>query len=117
MLDQSQERQARLVFNVARILGALRELHDDMTVLQAQALFHVAHNPGITQRELIKLIGSATSTASRTIGLLSEFGSRGTPGLHLIRMEVNLQDRRERNCYLTDKGERLMRRLAECLTA
>ena len=86
----------------------MRTLHPDMTILQLQAFLLVARDPGITQRALMGALDTQDSTASRTVGILSEFGNRTTPGLKLVRMEVNIDDRRERNCYLTRKGEALL---------
>lgn len=91
-----------------RVLRRLRDLHPDMTVLQAMALFAVAYTPGITQRALYDYLGTTDSTASRTVAILSDIGGRATEPLNLIEMRVNPNDRRERQTYLTPLGQRLM---------
>ena len=94
-------------------LQRLRDLHPDMTLMQLQSLLLVARDPGVKQRELIRSIDTVDSTASRTIGLLSEHGSRRIHGLNLVRMEVNAGDRRERNCFLTTAGESLLKDIVQ----
>ena len=89
-------------------LARLRDLHTDMTLLQAQCLLTVAANPGMTQRSLYSTLGVSDSLASRVIGLLGEHGSRSVEALNLIVSSVNPDDRRERNCELSPKGRRLM---------
>jgi len=96
-----------------RAFNRLRDLHSDMTLLQASFLMYVARSPGVSQRALYEALGSNDSVASRTLAILSDVGSRNTPGLGLINMRPNPQDRRERVVTLTPKGNRLMADLAE----
>jgi len=71
-------------------------------------LFLIAGRPGIAQRDLYRLMDATDSAASRIVAMLSDIGSRNTPGLDLVSMEVNPQDRREKHLALTHKGRRLM---------
>ena len=91
-----------------KALGRLRDRHSDMTLQQAMSFFLVAEKPGITQRELYEALGTNDSVASRTVAILSDVGSRNTPGLDLVEMRINPEDRRERILRLTPKGRRLM---------
>ena len=100
-----------------KVLARLRDRHADMTLLQAMFFFTVAQKPGITQRELYEALGSNDSVASRTLAILSDLGSRNTPGLDLIEMRTNPLDRRERIVRLTRKGERLMQDIMDDLAA
>lgn len=96
---------------VTRLRAALtrfRDMHPEVTALQIEFFLAIVANPGITQRSLYNLLGTNDSVSSRTLAILSEYGSRGTPGLELVRLEVNPEDRRERLCYITKKGGRLM---------
>lgn len=93
---------------LVRALGRLRDRHADMTLQQAMTFFLVAQNPGITQRAIYETLGTNDSVASRTVAILSDVGSRNTPGLDLIEVKINPQDRRERILRLTPKGKRLM---------
>lgn len=94
--------------NLSGALGRLRDLHPDMTIMQAQFLLSIAAQPGITQRELYDHIESNDSVASRTIAILSDIGNRNTEPLHLIEVRLNPKDRREKNLHLTTKGARLV---------
>ena len=96
----------------ARALTRLRDIHQDMTVAQVVCLLLVADRPGITQRDLHKLLDTTDSAASRIIALLSDVGSRGTPGMELVLMRENPNDRRERHIFLTAKGRRILEDIA-----
>lgn len=89
-------------------LARLRDRHGDMTLLQAQCLALVAANPDITQIELCRATGMSDATASRTIAMLTDLGSRAVEGMDLVRMTVDPEDRRLRLLNLTPKGRRLM---------
>lgn len=89
-------------------LARLRDRHADMTLLQAQCLALVAANPDITQIDLCRATGMSDATASRTIAMLTDIGSRAVEGMDLVRMTVNPEDRRVRLLSLTSKGKRLM---------
>jgi DNA-binding MarR family transcriptional regulator len=94
-----------------RLAGALlrlRQIHSDMTIQQAAALLFIAGNPGITQRRVWALLDISDGVASRTLAILGEYGSRGTQPLGLIEVRADLNDRRNRICRLTPKGERLI---------
>lgn len=98
----------RMLFaQLAHVLGRFHDLHPDMTVQQVRAFLWLAANEGATQREAAPSLGFTESSTSRVLSLLSEFGSRKVAGLDLIRSEINPNDRRERNIYLTTKGKRL----------
>jgi DNA-binding MarR family transcriptional regulator len=91
-----------------RALSRLREVHPDMTLLQAQFLFFVASNPGCTQRRVYEALDTTDSNAARTLAILSEYGGRNVEALNLVSMNVNPNDRREKLLDLTNKGKRLM---------
>lgn len=76
--------------------------------MQAMVLIHVAAHPGVSQNELFEALDSNDSTVSRTLALLSDIGDRKSPGLDLVRMQVDTVDRRRRLVYLTPKGKRLI---------
>lgn len=94
-------------------LRRLREVHPDMTVLQAMAFLQVAAKPGVSQKAIGTMLeAGADSTASRILGLLADVGFRGTKGLNLVEFRNNPMDRRERLMFLSPKGKRLMVTLA-----
>jgi DNA-binding MarR family transcriptional regulator len=98
-----------------RALIRLRDLHADMTLLQAQAFLLITQKPGIRQEALYNDLDMADSSASRTLALLSDVGARGFAGLDLIYAKIDPADRRYRLLYLTPKGKRLASDLANIL--
>jgi DNA-binding MarR family transcriptional regulator len=93
---------------LVKALQRLRDLHPEMTVLQAQFFLLVASEPGLTQRELWGRLDASDTAASRILAALSDIGDRGRPGLDLITMKVQKSDRRTRLVTLTPKGQRLI---------
>ena len=93
---------------LVKVFARLRDLHPDFSLNYAMLLFTVASNPGITQRKLYTDLGVSNSAASRALAILSDAGARDTPALHLIRVDVMPEDRRERVLTLTSKGQRLI---------
>ena len=102
--------------SLVRAMSRLRNLHVDMSITQVMALFMIADRPGITQRDLHTLLGTTDSASSRIVALLSDIGSRNVQGMGLVEMKVNLEDRRERNLYLTRKGRLLCDDVSNDLT-
>ena len=95
-----------------RALIRFRDLHPDVTAQQILFFLAVAIAPGISQNELHERTGICDSTASRTAALLTHLGNRHTPGLDLVRMEEDPNDRRRKTLELTAKGRRLMNDVA-----
>ena len=91
-----------------RALTRLRDLHGDMTLLQAQIFLFVAANPGCSQRQMYAALGTTDSVAARNIAIMSDVGGRSVPPLNIVKVVINPQDRRERLLSLTPKGRRLM---------
>jgi DNA-binding MarR family transcriptional regulator len=98
-----------------RALQRLRDIHPEMTVLQAQMLCVIAAHEGATQREVYGYLDANDSTASRILAILSDVGGRSVPPMNLVKMHPNPQDRRERLLTLTAKGKRLFNLIAHDL--
>jgi DNA-binding MarR family transcriptional regulator len=95
---------------LAAVMNRMRvglEAHQ-MSVLMAQCFFYIAANPGVTQRKLLEAVKTGDSVASRTLATLSHSGVRGTKALHLVKLEENPVDRREKLLSLTARGEMVM---------
>jgi DNA-binding MarR family transcriptional regulator len=92
-----------------KVFERLADLRPEMTLQQAKCLLVIAAKPGITQRSLMQQINGNDSTVSRHLAQLSDLGDRNIPGMDVIKMQVNLDDRRERVLHLTPKGRRLLR--------
>ena len=101
---------------LAAALSRLRDIHPDMTVLQAQMLFVIACHEGLSQRECYSLVGTNDSTASRVLAILSDIGGRSVAPMHLVAVRVNPEDRRERVLSLTRKGNNLLKDIQRDLT-
>lgn len=101
---------------IAHVCRRLRDLHEDMTVLQAEVLFTVAADPRITQATLSERLGVSNSHASRVAAWLGEFGGRNVEPLNLVVVGLNPKDRRERLMDLSPKGRRVMTDLITTLT-
>lgn len=105
--DQAPNATQLTASRLVRSLSRFRDLHTDMTVAQLMCFMLIVERPGITQRDLYQLLGMTDSASSRIVAILSDIGSRGTPGLGLVDMRTNPMDRRERLLYLTHRGSRL----------
>jgi DNA-binding MarR family transcriptional regulator len=93
---------------MTRAMRRLRDLHPDMTLLQAMFFLSVAANPGASQRDIYALLDTNDSNAARTIAILSDIGGRRSAPLDLIKVSIDPLDRRQRMLDLTPKGRRLM---------
>ncbi|RPJ39179.1 MAG: hypothetical protein EHM35_02955 [Planctomycetaceae bacterium] len=103
---------------MGRVLSRLRQLHNDMTILQAMFFMRIAAEPGVTQNKLWTEFDTFDSVASRAIAVLGSAGVRGglnaqgerreTKGLKLIELVEDPQDRRFKRLYLSARGRTLM---------
>ena len=84
-------------------LRGLRE-QSRVTLPQLRVLYQVRRTPGITTRELSRLLGITVSTTS---GLVIKLADRG-----LIERSSNLDDRRHVPLRLTDEGQELVGELS-----
>jgi len=113
--------QTHAVHSIARlnplvdVVDMLRDIYPDMTLNSVQVLLLVATNPGISQREIMERTGLADSSASRIVGLLSEYGNRGTGPFYLIDLVPNKDDRRYKGLYLSKKGQALTTKMLAAL--
>ena len=98
-------------------LSVLRNLHSGMTLAQAQVFLEIVLNPHIQQVKLAETAGLDDSSISRIAALLSNYGSRNTEGLGLIKIDIDENDRRYRTFSLTAKGERVRDQLAKMVGA
>ena len=74
-----------------------------------RAIHFVNRAPGTTVGSLLSILGVTKQSLNRVLRTLVDDG--------LIEARVGLQDKRERNLYLTDKGNELERKLSEAQTA
>jgi DNA-binding MarR family transcriptional regulator len=99
-----------------RALTRLQDLHGALTLKQALIFLTIAAEDGIRQEELYRRLDLTDSSASRSVALFSDVGSRGFAGLDLIKVMPDA-DRRYRIIFLTNKGKRVAADLAAILQA
>lgn len=86
-------------------------LAPDVTVQRLLVLLHVAQNEGLSQNELAEqLEGISTTALSRNLADLSAINSRKSAGPGLIEQHLDPDNLRKKRIFLTDKGQRFLRR-------
>jgi DNA-binding MarR family transcriptional regulator len=94
----------------------LRQQYQDMTMVQASVLCSLWENKEASQAEIARRIGVREATVSRAVSLLSSYGTRNnTPGLGLIEIDADPNDRRHRLYTFTPKGQSVMGTLEKLL--
>ena len=63
--------------------------------------------------ELARLIGKASSTVSRNLGVLGDWSRKRQPGMGLITAQPDAMDRRRKPIRLTPKGRQLLRMIED----
>jgi DNA-binding MarR family transcriptional regulator len=106
--EMTGQKRTDIAGGLFTMLSRLHDRHAEMTVGQARAFMAIAMKPGLTQKDLWKVLDVTDSSASRYLTLLSDIGRGETPGMDLVSMKVNPLDRRERILDLTPKGKRLI---------
>ena len=111
-LSRKEQRAARKALAAIQLF---RELDGDMQMPMAASFLLVALNDGVSRTEVMKALGVAGSTATRTLMGLMESGRLGRPGHGLIDQRVNPDERRWRMHSLTPSGRRFLKRLAKII--
>lgn len=92
-----------LIFTHQMIMGSYQSISRDygtglyMSETEAHALLYIERNPGITAKRVAEIMHRTKGTISLAINFLEKNG--------LITQEVNPENRRERNLFLTEKGK------------
>ncbi|WGJ15090.1 helix-turn-helix domain-containing protein [Methylocapsa sp. D3K7] len=68
-------------------LGEFRKFNPDVTANTILTFLHVAKQPGITQKDIMKALGLADSGQSRTVATLSKYGDRGRAGWNVVDLD------------------------------
>jgi DNA-binding MarR family transcriptional regulator len=90
---------------------ARTELTPDVTAQRLLILLCVFFNQGLSQRELLGKLDSTSITAlSRNLADLSAWTTRKTEGPGLIELRSDPMNLRIKRVFLTQKGERFVRR-------
>lgn len=86
----------------------LRKLDPELPVQHAAAFLMVAREEGITQVQAAERLGISKSAIQRAFDKLSDKGSLGKEGFGLIEIREGVEDKRNREAYLTAKGKRFL---------
>ena len=92
------------------ILRTLQEIDKDFPLHYALCLGEIAASPGLSLTDLSKRTGLNLSTISRIVGALSNYRPNGAP-YQFVTMQVNAQERRRKELYLTQAGEAVIARI------
>ena len=74
------------------------------------------HDPAPTINQLSRLAGVPCTTMSRHLRYLGDKERKDKAGMNLVRVNENPDNRREKQVYLTYKGEKLRDRIIKFLT-
>ncbi len=89
------------------VIEEFRKLSPSMTANSILAFITIAANPGITVKEVQNTLGLQSSSAVRSIAMLSATHRGGIEGLDLIQYREDNYDRRVKHLYLRPSGERI----------
>lgn len=102
------------MFRAMEVLGRVnRELLGTAGII----LMHVAQNPDTSIADLERKTDFVSRSAMyHQLALLMQNKGKGEPGLDLVRQYDDTMDRRIKRLTLTDKGEKLVEKVAKELT-
>ena len=88
----------------------------EMQLQVLRILMTVAEYPdGVTMPELTKLAQVSSSSLSRNVALLGQFGSTKKPALKWITATEDFRERRRKVVKMTAKGTRILEQVREIL--
>ena len=99
------------LFRTVQLLEKLRELFPDLPIQTISVFLIIAMKPGISQRELLKLLDLSQAGMSRNVMALGEVNRHGKPGLGLIVQNKDPFDNRQVMLTLTASGKALAERV------
>ena len=106
------QRGLKFLLNIAE---EIIKVDDELPIRHLAVLLLVAKQPGSNFSELVEALGAPTSVVSRIMRKMSGSSGYATghiPNLGLIKVVGDAVDGRVRRAYLSEKGERFVRRLA-----
>ena len=106
-----ETQRSRALRKAIRIFEEFKRLDPEMPLQQMITLLQVAAYEGISLSELSEKVGNATSSTSRNVGILGEYGRGKSSGLNVVKAVTDPTDRRKQLVYLTAKGEEFIDRL------
>lgn len=98
-----------------RALNVAREIDPGMHTQVLQGFLYIAGNPGCRIVEMQAHLETSSASATRITKRLSRSVPPGQKGYGLVEVGVSDEDSRERELWLTPKGQRFAKRLEEAL--
>lgn len=94
------------------------EMEQDAPLHNVQIFLHIAaatmaKGENLEVKEIVKEVKLMASPVSRALGALGEMSYKNRPGLGLIEVKPDYEDRRRKPMGLTRKGEKLCKMVAE----
>jgi DNA-binding MarR family transcriptional regulator len=108
--------EADTIQGMIAAIELFRAMDTDMPSPAIAAFLHVASMPGLSIQEVADALKVSQSTASRNVFYLSKAKTPTLPGLDLVESRINEMDRRQKQLFLTQKGEHLAATLKRVLT-
>jgi DNA-binding MarR family transcriptional regulator len=88
-----------------------RELHPEMPMQLASVFLIIAMKPGISQRDLLRLVDISQGAISRNVMALTARNRHGNTGLDLVVQRRDPFDARLTTIHLTASGQQLVDRI------
>lgn len=96
------------LYRLHSLIREVRTISPRMEMQDLETLLLVALHPGISPLEVSEKTGISGSAASRAAYRLSAEQEPGVSGPSLLSVEINPQDRRRKQLYLTPTGQRFV---------
>lgn len=101
--------------NIRNIIKVIRKYDSDFPIQYLDVFLLIAKENylgnKIKQCDIAKELNMSICAVSRAIGYLGEIGPRGKTGLHLVRSECDIMDRRIKYLRLSPNGSTLIDKL------
>ncbi|MBB4576610.1 helix-turn-helix domain-containing protein [Rhizobium lentis] len=105
-----------ILFKAFQFIEKFRELFPDIPMQTISVFLIIAMKPGISQRELLKLMGTSQSGVSRNVMALADVNRHGKPGLGLIVQLRDPFDARQISLGLSPTGKLIVDRVIASLS-
>ncbi|KQV84354.1 MarR family winged helix-turn-helix transcriptional regulator [Rhizobium sp. Root1220] len=105
------------LFRTVQFIEQLRELFPDIPMQTISVFLLIAMKPGISQRDLLKLLDLSQAGISRNVMALGEMNRHGKPGLGLIVQRKDPFDNRQVMLSLSPSGKALVARVTAIVAA
>ena len=112
----STHTEADTIAGMIAAIELFRAMDTDMPSPTIATFLQVVSSPGLSIQDVADALRVSQSTASRNVFYLSKDKTSTTPGLDLVESRVNALDRRQKQLFLTQKGEHLAATLRRVLS-